>query len=159
MGALQTEGVFLVDRLKQMEDIGRLFRDGHLVIADYNLVKNRIFAEINLPPELLETCLLLYETLRRPLPRADLIIRLRAEPEALMERIRRRDRGYERNLDPDYIRRLAEAYDRLFASPEIQNHGARVYTLDTTGVDLVNDPEAQRQFVLGVRECLRNLHA
>ncbi|MBI4926755.1 MAG: deoxynucleoside kinase, partial [Anaerolineae bacterium] len=42
----------------------------------------------------------------------DLVIYLRATPQTLQERIARRDRSYERNIDPEYLQNLNQLYEQ-----------------------------------------------
>jgi deoxyadenosine/deoxycytidine kinase len=47
-------------------------------------------------------------------PTPDLVVYLRSSPERLLQNIEKRDRPYERDMDPDYIAGLHEAYDQYF---------------------------------------------
>jgi deoxyadenosine/deoxycytidine kinase len=50
------------------------------------------------------------------LPPPDLVIYLEARPDVLLRRIRKRDREFERGIDPDYLLRLTEAFRNFFYS-------------------------------------------
>jgi deoxyadenosine/deoxycytidine kinase len=47
-------------------------------------------------------------------PTPDLVVYLRSSPERLLQNIEKRDRPYERDMDPDYIADLHAAYDQYF---------------------------------------------
>jgi NTP pyrophosphatase (non-canonical NTP hydrolase) len=77
-----------------------------------------------------------HAALGEKIPRPDLIIYLRADHDVLMRRIAHRDRPFERDIDPDYIREVAAAYDawlsRLTDVP--------VLTIDTNDLDYLSRP-------------------
>lgn len=142
--ALQTECFFLLTRVKQLEDTARKLREGNTVISDYHVVKNRIFAELTLQGSKREKYMRTFDILTADLVEPDLVIYLTASHSVLMDRIRKRDRSFERNMDPHYIRRLAEEYEHYFAIGERQKHFAphtRVLHVNTNHLDLVSHAE------------------
>lgn len=149
--ALQTETFFLLNRVKQLEDAAKRLKAGATVVSDYNVVKNRVFAGLTLTGSKRDKYAQLFAILTGDLPRADLVVYLKAEHTTVMERIRRRDRTFERNMDPEYIRRLALEYGRYFAEPEAHFGATRILELDTTHTDLVNDPADQQALIERVR--------
>jgi deoxyadenosine/deoxycytidine kinase len=52
--------------------------------------------------------------MERQIPRPDYVVYLQADTPVLMDRIRRRDRDYERNMDEEYIEALNQAYNGFF---------------------------------------------
>jgi deoxyguanosine kinase len=152
--ALQTETFFLLNRVKQLEDTGKLLMAGSVVVSDYNVVKNQIFAGLTLSGTKRDKYMQLFDILTGDLPKADLVIYLKAEHELVMDRIRRRDRSFERDMDPEYIRRLASEYDRYFAEPQRQFGQAQVLVVNTTHLDLVGSPTDRQLFVDRVRQSL-----
>lgn len=111
--ALPTQLFFLLHRARQ---VAALDDDlvGSLVVADFLIEKDRLFAEINLDPDELA----IYEQIWRSLdirPRApDLVIYLQAPPPVLVERIRRRGVGFEQHIGDAYLTNLCAAYARFF---------------------------------------------
>ncbi len=111
--ALPTQLFFLLHRARQ---VAALDDDlvGSVVVADFLIEKDRLFAEINLDADEL----LLYEQLWRSLdihpPTPDLVIYLHAPPPVLVERIRRRGVDFERHIDDDYLTGLCTAYTNFF---------------------------------------------
>ena len=73
--------------------------------------------------------------LRRP----DLVIYLKASPDALMERIARRGRESEKSIRRDYIAALNDAYEEWMASARREMD---VLTIDTDRVPLQGETEA-----------------
>lgn len=112
--AFQTQLAFLASRFQQQKDLaaGDLFH--RLTVSDYSFDKDRIFAHQTLQGDELQ----LYETLFRLMepnaPTPDLVVYLHSSPERLMENIAQRNRPYERDIDPGYIRDLHDAYSRYF---------------------------------------------
>jgi deoxyguanosine kinase len=145
--ALQTETFFLLNRVKQLEDTAKRLKTGATVVSDYNVIKNRIFAGLTLTGSKREKYMQLWAILTGDLPHADLMIYLKADHTTVMERIRRRDRIFERNMDPDYIRRLAVEYERYFSEPEAHFGTTRILEVDTTEIDLVASAADQQSFI------------
>jgi deoxyguanosine kinase len=152
--ALQTETFFLLNRVKQLEDTAKRLKAGATVISDYNVVKNRIFAGLTLSGAKREKYMQLFSILTDDLPHADMVVYLKADQAAVMERIRRRDRSFERNMDPDYIRRLAGEYEVYFAEPEAHFGSATILTVETTQLDLVGSPVDKQLFIDQVRQAI-----
>ena len=157
--ALQTETFFLLNRVKQLEDTAKRLKAGAAVVSDYNVVKNRIFAGLTLTGTKREKYMALFGILTGDLVKADLVIYLKADHSTVMERIRRRDRSFERNMDPEYIRRLAEEYDQYFADPDQHFGSAQVLLVDTTDLDLVGSPTDKQAFIEMVRQAIDRVRA
>jgi len=112
--ALPTQLHFLFQRARQAQEMRQsdLFAGGR--VADFLLEKDRLFAELNLDREELSLYEQIFEKLDIDAPTPDLVVYLQAPVEVLMERIARRGLEYERDMDPAYLERLAEAYARFF---------------------------------------------
>jgi deoxyguanosine kinase len=149
--ALQTETFFLLNRVKQLEDTAKRLKAGATVVSDYNVVKNRIFAGLTLTGSKREKYAQLFAILTGDLPRADLVVYLKADHTTVMDRIRRRGRTFERNMDPEYIRGLALEYGRYFAEPELHFGATRILEVDTSDTDLVNNAADKQAFIERVR--------
>jgi deoxyadenosine/deoxycytidine kinase len=112
--ALPAQLFFLFHRARQLEDMRQSDLFSPVRVADFHFAKDRLFAEINLDPEELR----LYEQITQKLevdaPVPDLVIYLQASVDALLRRIMRRGRPYERNIDRHYLERVTEAYARFF---------------------------------------------
>ena len=112
--AFSTQMFFLLSRYRQQQELPQqdLFHD--LLVADYLVAKDRIFATLTLE----ERELALYDKVARLLERdilkPDLVVYLQMSTERLMKNIKLRDRSYEREMEEEYIRNLNEAYNRFF---------------------------------------------
>jgi deoxyadenosine/deoxycytidine kinase len=110
---------FLANRLRLHHD---LMRHPSSVIQDRSVYEDaEIFARnLRLRGELsardYETYTALYRSLTGFLPPPDLIVYLRASVSTLVDRIRRRGRDYELQIEPDYLARLNDLYEEWIAS-------------------------------------------
>ncbi len=135
--AFQTQMHFLFSRYQQQRQLRQteLFNDR--LVADYLFQKDRIFAGLNLS----ERELALYERLigwlELDVMKPDVVVYLQASPEVLMERIARRGRPFEKDMDREYIRQLGEAYNHFF----FHYVEAPLLVVNTNGIDFVNHPE------------------
>ena len=112
--ALPTQLFFLLHRADQ---IARLADDdliGPLLVADFIIEKDRLFAEVTLDANELTLYEQIYSTLDIRPPRPDLVIYLQAPVSVLLDRIRQRGIGYEQRIDAEYLASLSDAYAELF---------------------------------------------
>ena len=112
--AFQVQIFFLLSRHQQHLEIAQRELFTPLVVADYTMAKDRIFARLNLNDEEFALYDRLYQLLTPRLPRPDLVIYLEGTIDTCMKRIKLRAREFERSMDPDYLRRLKDAYNAFF---------------------------------------------
>lgn len=112
--AFQTQFAFLASRFRQQKELSErdLFRD--LAVSDYTFDKDRIFARQTLRGDELQLYESLFRLMEPTVPTPDLVVYLRSSPERLLENIAKRDRPYERDMNPNYVADLHEAYDQYF---------------------------------------------
>ncbi len=131
--AFNTEMFFLLARFRQQREVARVVRETDEPIhSDYVFQKNRIFAELTLSGDDFQIWRRLFETLTDEIVTPDLVVYLRADTDAVMERIRQRNRPFERDLSRDYLSRLNDAYERYF---DAYSHD--LLTIDVTRLDFV----------------------
>ncbi|CAN5854132.1 deoxynucleoside kinase [soil metagenome] len=132
--AFETEMFFLLSRFRQQRAVATAMEgDGARVLADYVFEKNRIFAALTLSARDLAIWQRLYDVLAAEACRPDLTVYLKADVYVLMDRIRVRNRPFERDLEPDYMARLVEAYDRFFLE-----WPGRLLVIDVSRLDFVS---------------------
>lgn len=112
--AFHTQIYFLISRYKQQREIAQIDLFQSRIIADYLFVKDRIFAEINLSEDEFVLYDKIYSLVERDIPKPDLAIYMQAAPEFLFKRIKQRNRGYESNIEFEYIEKLSDAYNTFF---------------------------------------------
>jgi deoxyguanosine kinase len=112
--ALPTQLFFLFQRAKQLEPLAQLDMFSHVTVADFLLDKDPLFARITLTGDELALYDRIFESLKPRSPQPDLVIYLQAQPDTLIERVRRRGVTFERQVSEEYLAMLAETYTRFF---------------------------------------------
>jgi len=112
--ALPTQLFFLFQRARMLEPLAQPDMFGRVVVGDFLLDKDPLFARITLSGDELALYQKIYEALRPQAPVPDLVIYLQAQPATLVERVRRRSAGFERGISDEYLTVLAETYARFF---------------------------------------------
>ncbi len=146
--AFQTQVTFLLSRYQQQQRL--LQRDifSPRVVSDYLFQKDRIFANVNLTDKELFLYDKLFPILERDVPTPDLVVYLQASTETLLERIHRRARPYEVEMDATYITALNEAYNFFF----FHYDAAPLLVVDTNGVDFVQNLDQRNDLISRIEE-------
>lgn len=133
--AFQTQLFFLLSRYHQQhEAVPNALRQG-MLIADYTFAKDELFAWLNLKDDELAMYGRVHAALGEKIPKPDLIVYLQADHEVIMRRIALRDRPYERDMDPEYIRKLASAYEAWLSNVQ----DTAVLTINVNNLDYLSD--------------------
>ena len=124
-------------RYKQQANLRQPDLFSQRVVSDYLFSKDRIFAYLNLPPEELKLYDKIYDLVCEQILKPDLVIYLSARVDALMERIHKRGRQYEANVDPSYLDELMGLYNRFF------NHysDTPILLVDSTELNFQSNPQ------------------
>jgi len=112
--ALPTQLFFLFQRARLLEPLAQPDMFGRPVVGDFLLDKDPLFARITLSADEMALYQKIYEALRPRSPSPDLVVYLQAQPTTLIERVRRRAKGYEKPMSEEYLALLAESYARFF---------------------------------------------
>lgn len=112
--AFQAQMFFLLGRYQQQRLLAQQDLFSHGTVADYLFAKDKIFAEVNLDGDELALYRQMFHLLDPRLPKPDLVVYLQARTDVLLERLRKRDRDYERRISSAYLRKIAEAYRDFF---------------------------------------------
>lgn len=112
--ALPTQMFFLFQRMNQLRDLTQADLFGTPIFSDFLLEKDPIFARLTLGDDELKLYQQLYNHLSPQAPVPDLVIYLQAQPETLVERIRKRGVPIEAAISEMYLFRLCESYSRFF---------------------------------------------
>lgn len=134
--AFHTQIYFLLSRYRQQRMIAQMDLFNARIISDYLFAKDRIFAEVNLTEEEFLLYERIYQLVEKEVPRPDLVIYLQGSPEFLYKRIRHRDRGYEREIEYEYLERLCEAYNSFF----IHYNNSPLLIINIKGFDFLSTP-------------------
>jgi len=107
--AIHSEIQFLIDRSKQLN---QFFQDkDSLIISDYYPSKSLIFSEMNLNESEFSIVNNLSEVLFKNLPKPQILFFIDRNIDDIMNNIYKRGRSYERNMNIDYIEKLAKGYE------------------------------------------------
>jgi deoxyguanosine kinase len=135
--AFQTQIFFLLSRYHQQNKAVPEALSKGVLVSDYTFAKDELFAWLNLKDDELSMYGRVHAALSEKIPKPDLIVYLTADHEVVMRRIALRDRPYERDMDPDYIRQLASAYEAWLTNmPDVA-----VLTLGVNELDFLSRPD------------------
>jgi deoxyguanosine kinase len=141
--ALPTQLFFLLHRARQLAELGegRLFHP--VLVADFLMQKDRLFAEITLDANELTLYDQIYNKLAINVPTPDLIVYLQAPAAVLMERVRRRGIAAEQHITSEYLEALIDTYTRFFHFYD----DAPVLIVNASEIDFVNNDRHYEQLV------------
>ena len=126
---------FLMERHTQMrQTAAELAADRRPIVADYLFEKDKLFAYINLTDAELELYNRFYQLFRPDVPNPDLVIYLKASPEVLKQRLKRKGVVQEQDISDAYIEQVAEAYEHFFSHYTASD----LLVVDTSEIDFVN---------------------
>jgi deoxyguanosine kinase len=133
----QTQLFFLLSRYHQQhEAVPKALRQG-MLISDYTFAKDELFAWLNLKDDELAMYGRVHAALGEKIPKPDLIVYLQADHDVIMRRIALRDRPYERDMDPEYIQRLAAAYEAWLSNVQ----DTAVLTINVNTLDYLSNED------------------
>lgn len=112
--ALPTQLFFLFQRVQQLAELKQLDLFHSLVVADFLLEKDPLFARLTLADDELKLYEQILAQLAPQAPTPDLVIYLQAEPHTLIERVGRRGKPMEAGIGECYLEALAASYTRFF---------------------------------------------
>ncbi len=112
--ALPTQIFFLLNRARQLSNLSQNPIVPPVLIADYLMDKDRLFAQLTLDPNELRLYEEIYANLELNPPIPDLVIYLQAPVNLLLDRIHQRGIEFEQQMDSRYIESVAEAYAKFF---------------------------------------------
>ncbi|HEY2953805.1 MAG TPA: deoxynucleoside kinase [Candidatus Eisenbacteria bacterium] len=142
---------FLSERFKAQVEIGKSslpFIQDRTIYEDAEIFARTLHQQGSMTEVDYRNYVALFECMVSFLRKPDLILYLKASPEALMERIARRGRESERSIGIDYIARLNHAYEGWM---ERARHEMEVLEIDTESVPLQGEAPAFSQLVLDLK--------
>lgn len=156
--SFQTEMFFLCNRYKQMEETENNFlKKDKPVVADYHIAKNMIFARRTLNDVQLEKYEQIYRILTKDMPLPNMIIYITGSLETLLERINKRGREMEKNIEPDYLRQLSADYEAFMDQFEKDNPEVLVIRINGDDYDFIENQNDLENILARVDETLETL--
>ena len=114
--ALSTQLHFLLQRKADLSKLDSVSSNNKNYVSDYFINKDKLFAKTVLSRNEFELYTKIYDALNITIPKPDLIIYLQADPDTLLERIKLRGNGFEKNITKDYLQKITDAYTQFFYS-------------------------------------------
>jgi len=151
--AFQAQLFFLLSRYRQLVDLAQKDLFSRLVITDYILEKDKIFAYLTLTDDELIIYDKLFSLLEENVPRPDLVIYLQAGTEVLMERIRKRRREFEANISEKYIAEVNRSYNHYFFHYDT----TPLLVVNTSEIDFVKREEDLEDLIEQIRNMERGV--
>jgi deoxyadenosine/deoxycytidine kinase len=145
--AFQVQLFFLLSRYQQQKELSQVDLFSTSVVSDYLFSKDRIFAYLNLDGNELGLYEQVYRLLDARIPKPDLVIYLQASSEVLMERILRRNKDFERDIEEEYLERVVDAYNKFF----FYYNDTPLLVVNTTEIDFVKEPSDLSNLVKEIR--------
>jgi deoxyguanosine kinase len=130
--AFRAQMYFLYDRHRRLMEAHPEDERGS-VVSDFLFEKDKIFAYINLDNEELKLYERFFDTLAPSVPAPDLVIYLQAKPEVLRKRVSKKGDPSERQISPEYLSAVANAYEHFFFRYSASN----LLVVDTSEIDFV----------------------
>ncbi|MGG3574532.1 deoxynucleoside kinase [Bacillus gobiensis] len=151
--SFQLEMFFLCHRYKQLEDIERRYMMQQTpVIADYHIYKNLIFADLTLSEKNLEKYRQIFKILSADLTKPRIIIYIKASLPTLLERIKKRGRSFEQEMDSEYLAQLIKKYETAMDQLIKADPSLNIITIDGDKEDFVQSRDAYERIVKQVKE-------
>ena len=146
---LQAEIVFLLIHYTQLKKAMGCNQGHPVIIADFSIEKDLVFARLNLSSSELRLFESLYEHVVREVGISDTVVYLNVSQKVLRRRIFQRGREYEVKTEPEYFARYNETLQDYF---ETQSQ-SKVHLVNAD--DLVLEPDDPkvsliRQIILGI---------
>ena len=114
--ALTTQLHFLLQRKADLSKLDSVGSNNKNYVSDYFINKDKLFAKTVLSRNEFELYTKIFHALNITIPKPDLIIYLQAEPDILLERIKIRGNGFEKNITKNYLQKITDAYTQFFYS-------------------------------------------
>ncbi|WP_143560594.1 deoxynucleoside kinase [Sporosarcina sp. P13] len=154
--SFQTEMFFLCNRYEQLKQINKEYISaGTAVVADYHIFKNILFAQRTLEATDFVKYKEIYRILTAGLPMPNIIISLSATLPTLQQRIDKRGRPYEADMDPDYLLQLSADYQCYIPEFELAHPEIPVIHINGDQMDFVHNPADMNIILKQVREAVQ----
>jgi deoxyguanosine kinase len=133
----QTQMFFLLSRFSQQQELCQPDLFTRITVSDYLFDKDRIFAYLTLDENELSLYEQFYRILEPKIVKPDLVIFLQADTDTLLKRIKQRARPFEKEMSPDYIAAVNEAYNQFF----FRYSDTPLLVINTSDIDFVHRRE------------------
>ncbi|MDT0293687.1 2-amino-4-hydroxy-6-hydroxymethyldihydropteridine diphosphokinase [Mesonia ostreae] len=147
--AFPLEMSFLADRYQQLlDDISQYDLFADFMVADYDVYKSLIFAEVTLQEEEFNLYKKLFNIMYKDLAKPDLYVYLYQSTERLLENIKKRGRSYEQEIPANYLENINKGYLNFIKN----QHHLNVKIIDISHLDFVNYREDYLKVLQSIQE-------
>ncbi len=134
--AFPLEMSFLADRHQQLlDDISQFELFSDFAVADYDFYKSLIFAQVTLGEDEYRLYKKVFDIMYKELPKPDAYIYLYQNTERLLSNIKKRGRGYEQEIQPEYLENLNKGYLNFIKNQQF----LKVKIIDISELDFVEN--------------------
>ena len=141
--ALSTQLFFLLQRAQQLQELRQEDMFQPLLIADWLIDKDQLFAKENLDSDEYALYVNVFKHLTVDVPIPNLVIYLQAPTDILIERIQKRGIPAEQNIERGYIENLSAAYTEFFH----YYNKSPLLIINTSEINLVSDDDDYQNLV------------
>jgi deoxyguanosine kinase len=134
--AFQTQLFFVLRRFQRQEEINQIDLFKRVVVSDFLFDKDRIFARLNLDDREFSLYEQVFNLLKVKSAKPDLVIFLQARTDVLKERIRKRNRDYEKPVTISYLDQINQAFNEFF----FHYNETPLLVINASEIDFVNVP-------------------
>jgi deoxyadenosine/deoxycytidine kinase len=145
--SFQAQIFFLLRRYQRALDISQMDLFKRTMISDYLFDKDRIFARANLDDDEFWLYEQLFQLLRKRITPPDLVIFLQATTDVLVERIKKRDKKYEKGISAKYLNEINQAFNDFF----FHYSDSPLLVINASKIDFVNVPEDFEDLVAQIK--------
>ena len=118
------------------------------IIIDFLFERDKIFAYINLDNEELKLYERYFGMLASSVAVPDLVIYLQAKPDVLLKRVSKKGDPAEKQISPEYLEAVANAYEHFFFRYSASN----LLVVDTSEIDFVERNEDLQELLRRLRQ-------
>jgi deoxyadenosine/deoxycytidine kinase len=147
----QAQLAFLIRRFEQLKPLVAARGSQKIIITDFIIEKDKIFANLNLNDDELAVYDRYYKMLRSELPTPDLVIYLQAPVDVLRKRLRRKNLSNERNISDEYMEEVLKAYEHFF----FHYSASDLLVVNTAEIDFVEHSEDLQMLLRRVSEPIK----
>jgi len=144
--AFQTQLFFLLRRFQRQTEINQIDLFKRVVISDFLFDKDRIFARTNLDDREFSLYEQVFQLLKMRILKPDLVIFLQVKTDILKKRIKKRDRDYEKSINPKYLDQINQAFNEFF----FHYTETPLLVIDASEIDFVNIPSDLDNLILEI---------
>jgi deoxyguanosine kinase len=146
--AFQTQLFFILRRFQRQEEINQIDLFKRVVVSDFLFDKDRIFARLNLDDREFGLYQQVFNLLKVKSAKPDLVIFLQARTDILKERIRKRNRDYEKPVALSYLDQINQAFNEFF----FHYSETPLLVINASEIDFVNVPADLDNLILEIEK-------